>query len=250
VEDAAHALPCSYRGQTIGTFGTASVFSFYGTKPLATGEGGMITTTSPRVAKRIKAMRLHGISRETYDRQTSRKPHWHYEVIAPGFKYNLPDLMAAIGIHQLRKVKRFQQRREAIARTYTQELAGLPLAPPAVRDPGDRHAWHLYVIRLRLEALRINRDAFIERLGRQGIGASVHFIPLHLHPYWRDRYGFQPQDFPAALDGYGRAVSLPIYSRMSDTDVERVITAVKKICRENYRRSSVSPAAPLNRAAA
>ncbi|MEI6258793.1 MAG: DegT/DnrJ/EryC1/StrS family aminotransferase [Deltaproteobacteria bacterium] len=235
IEDAAHALPCTYRGKNIGTIGDATVFSFYVTKTLATGEGGMITTDSEEMAKRIKIMRLHGISRDIWDRYMTSKPNWYYEVVAPGFKYNMPDLMAAIGIHQLRKVDRFQQRRKAIAEQYTLAFKSLPLRTPIVKNPEDVHSWHLYVIQLALEKLVINRDVFIEKMAEKGIGTSVHFIPLHLHPYWRDRYGFAQEDFPVAYDCFRRAVSLPIYSKMTDVDVERVIKAVKVILCEGVR---------------
>lgn len=229
VEDAAHALPCTYNGRNIGTYGDGTVFSFYVTKSLATGEGGMVTTESKEIFQRVKTMRLHGINRDVWDRYTSRKPNWYYEVVAPGFKYNMTDLIGAIGIQQLRKVNRFQRRREEIASQYTAGFSDLPLRTPCVVRPDDIHAWHLYVIQLELEKINISRDEFIEKMSERGIGTSVHFIPLHLHPYWRDRYGFKPDDFPIALDCYKRAVSLPIYSRMTDQQVDRVITAVQSI---------------------
>jgi dTDP-4-amino-4,6-dideoxygalactose transaminase len=233
VEDAAHALPCTYKSKKIGTFGTATVFSFYVTKTLATGEGGMVTTDSEAIADRIKVMRLHGINRDIWDRYTSNKPNWYYEVIAPGFKYNMPDLMAAIGIHQLNKVELFQRRREKIAGVYNEALQRLPLKTPYVADPDNIHAWQLYVIQLELEKLKITRDQFIEKMAEKGIGTSVHFIPLHLHPYWLDRYGYKPEDFPVALESYKRAVSLPIYSKMTGEDVQRVVEAVTDICQDN-----------------
>jgi len=229
IEDAAHALPSTCQGKMIGNLGDATVFSFYVTKPIATGEGGMLTTSSDEIAERIKTMRLHGIDRDIWDRYTCKKPHWYYEVVAPGFKYNMSDIMAAIGICQLRKTERFQKRREAIAKRYTQAFEGLPIKTPFVANHADTHSWHLYVIQLEFEKLKITRDAFIGKMAEEGIGTSVHFIPLHLHPYWRDRYGFKPEDFPVALDCYCRAVSLPVYTRMTEDDVERVIKAVKKI---------------------
>jgi dTDP-4-amino-4,6-dideoxygalactose transaminase len=235
IEDAAHALPCTYDGKKIGALGEATVFSFYVTKTLATGEGGMVTTHSETIARRIKVMRLHGINKDIWDRYTSRKPNWYYEVVEPGFKYNMPDLMAAIGIHQLAKVERFRQKRQAIAEAYTKALADLPLKTPKAVRPADIHAWHLYVIQLELGKLKIARDAFIEKMAERGIGTSVHFIPLHLHPYWRDRYGFKAEDFPVALDCYERAVSLPIYSRMTDSDVERVIEAVVAVIKKSKK---------------
>jgi dTDP-4-amino-4,6-dideoxygalactose transaminase len=229
VEDAAHAIPCSHKGQMIGQIGDCTVFSFYVTKPLATGEGGMVTTNSDDIAKQIRVMRLHGISRDIWDRYRDTKPNWYYEVIEPGFKYNMPDLMAAIGIHQLKKVDQFQKRRQMIARRYDEAFANLPLKTPVVSNPEDRHAWHLYVIQLDLKRIHISRNEFIKEMAEKGVGTSVHFIPLHIHPYWRDRYGFTPTDFPVALDCYLRVVSLPIYSKMRDEDIEKVIKAVKDI---------------------
>lgn len=229
IEDAAHALPTSCRGKMVGTIGDTTVFSFYVTKTLATGEGGMVVTSSEKIAKRIKTMRLHGINRDIWDRYTAKKPNWYYEVVAPGFKYNMSDIIAAIGINQLKKNEQFQKRREMIAHRYNKAFAQLPLQTPYVAHPEDTHAWHLYVVQLELEKIRFSRNEFIEKMAEQGIGTSVHFIPLHLQPYWRDRYGFKPEDFPVALDCYQRAVSLPIYSKMSDDGVERVINAVREI---------------------
>jgi dTDP-4-amino-4,6-dideoxygalactose transaminase len=226
IEDAAHSLPTRYKGKLIGSLNTdAAVFSFYATKTLATGEGGMIVTRNNELAQRCRVMRLHGISRDAFDRYTSEKPSWYYEVIAPGFKYNLTDIAASIGIHQLRKLKLMQMKREAIAQRYDEAFQNLPLFLPAHALHGDQHAWQLYVIRLRDDA-RIGRDEFIDEMYRRGIGCSVHFIPLHLHPYWRDTYHLQPEDFPVAYDAYKRAISLPIYSRMSEQDQERVVNTV------------------------
>jgi dTDP-4-amino-4,6-dideoxygalactose transaminase len=229
VEDAAHAFPASYRGNKIGTIGDLTAFSFYATKPLATGEGGMVTTCNEEYAARIRTMRLHGISRDVWDRYSAKKPNWYYEVIAPGYKYNLTDLAASIGIHQLGKADRLRKRREEIASMYTGAFAGLPVLLPPTPPDGDTHSWHLYVLRLRLERLRIGRDRFIESMAERGIGTSVHFIPLHLHPYWREKYGFHAEDFPGSLAAYRCCVSLPIYSRMTDGDVVRVIETVKEI---------------------
>jgi len=229
VEDAAHALPATWQGKMIGTFADLTVYSFYVTKTIATGEGGMVVTDNEDYAQRMKAMRLHGINRDVFDRYTSKKPAWFYEVIAPGFKYNMTDIAAAIGICQLRKAWGFQQRRAWIADQYNRAFADLPLQVPYIARPDDVHAWHLYVIQLELESLTISRDRFIELMSEAGIGTSVHFIPLHIQPYWRDRYGFRPEDFPVCHYVYQRAVSLPIYPSMTDGDVERVISAVKEI---------------------
>ncbi len=234
VEDAAHALPTYYKGQKIGLFADITAYSFYVTKTLATGEGGMIVTANPDYAERIRILRLHGISRDVFDRAYSELPKWYYEVVAPGFKYNMTDITAALGIHQLQKVNTFLQRRTEIAEQYTQGLADLPLRTPYLH-PDSSHAWHLYVIQLQLEDLIIDRNTFIERMSDAGIGTSVHFIPLHLQKYWRERYGFKPDDFPVALEVYQRAVSLPIYPSMSDADVTRVIRITRQILKNTQK---------------
>src|SRR5262249_20860532 len=151
------------------------------------------------------------IDRDVFSRYTSNAPKWYYEVVAPGFKYNMPDTAAALGLHQLRRAGRMRDRRQHIADTYDREFAGLPLRCPHRARPQDVHSWHLYVIQLVLEALSIDRDRFIELMSEAGVGCSVHFIPLHIQPYWRDRFGFQPESFPNAFRVFQRAVSLPIY---------------------------------------
>ncbi len=229
VEDAAHALPARYEGRLIGSLETdATVFSFYATKTITTGEGGMIVTRDEELARRCRVMRLHGISRDAFDRYRSETPAWHYEVIAPGFKYNLTDIASAIGIHQLRKAWDFQRRRAEMAARYDEAFEDLPADLPAQARPGDLHAWHLYIIRLREDA-PVERDEFIRRMADRGIGCSVHFIPLHLHPFWRDELQLQPHDFPEAIYAYERAVSLPLYTRMTESDQQRVIDAVREI---------------------
>ncbi len=235
VEDAAHAFPASYKECKIGTIGDLTAFSFYATKPLATGEGGMVTTFNEEYARRIRTMRLHGINRDIWDRYSAKKPNWYYEVIAPGYKYNLTDVAASIGIHQLEKAERLRKRREEIASLYSKAFADLPVLLPPQPPDGDIHSWHLYVIRLRLESLRIGRDRFIESMVERGIGTSVHFIPLHMHSYWREKYGFRPEDFPESLATYRCCVSLPIYTRMTAKDIDRVIAAVKEILEINSR---------------
>ncbi|MCV6638854.1 DegT/DnrJ/EryC1/StrS aminotransferase family protein [Candidatus Albibeggiatoa sp. nov. NOAA] len=230
IEDAAHALPTTYKNRKVGTLGDITVYSFYVTKPVATGEGGMIVTSNPEYAERISTMRLHGINRDIFNRSQSTQPSWYYEVVAPGFKYNMSDIMAAIGLHQFAKKELFAQQREAIAQQYAHGLIGLPLKTPELQYPCDsQHAWHLYVLQLDLENLSIDRNQFIEHMAQQGVGTSVHFIPLHLQPYWQQSYQFKPQDFPVALDVYQRAVSLPIYPSMTEADVEKVIAAVKTV---------------------
>jgi len=231
VEDAAHALPTTWKGQTIGTLHSdAVVFSFYANKTMTTGEGGMLVTRDAALAARAKVMRLHGINRDAFDRFTAKVPSWYYEIVAPGFKYNLTDIAAAMGLHQLKRLPGFQTRREQIAARYDAALADLPLIlPPRPVHAGDLHSWHLYVVRLSDDAT-LNRDQLIESLFADGIGVSVHYIPLHLHPYWKERYDLKPEQFPHSQKAYERMVTLPLYTRMTDDDVERVITAVRKAC--------------------
>jgi dTDP-4-amino-4,6-dideoxygalactose transaminase len=236
VEDAAHALPASYEGKSIGSFANhypvpvLTCFSFYATKNLTTGEGGMLTGP-PELIDEARIWSLHGMSRDAWDRY-SAKGSWYYEVIRPGFKYNLTDLQAAIGLQQLKKLDRFQVRRETIVRRYHEafsqsEALSLPVMRPEVKS-----AWHLYVVRLNLEQLRISRDQFIEELRARNIGSSVHFIPVHTHPYYRDKYGFKPDDFPIAFREFQRITSLPLNLRLSDGDVEDVIEAVGDVLNE------------------
>ncbi len=243
IEDAAHSLPCTYKGVPAGRLGDAAAFSFYATKPLATAEGGMVTTVSDSMAARIKTMRLHGIDRDAFDRYTSSRPKWYYEVVEAGFKYNMADINAAIGIHQLRKTEQFHRVRTSIAERYHRAFVDLPLKVPRAVRPRDVHSYHLYVIQLDLDRLTIDRNGFIEKMAEEGIGTSVHFIPLHLHPYWRDRLGYKPEDFPVSLDCYRRVVSLPIYPGMTDEDVERVIAAVTGILKRHSRGGGRSASA-------
>ncbi len=227
VEDAAHALPTTSAGQRVGTLASdATVFSFYANKTITTGEGGMLVTRNAALAQRARVMRLHGMSRDAFDRFTATVPSWYYEIVAPGFKYNLTDIAAALGIHQLKKAWRFQQQRQALAMQYHRALAGLPLLLPPRPRQGDLHAWHLYVVRLS-DAAPISRDGFIERLFAAGIGCSVHYIPLHLQPYWRDRYQLDAAQFPHSQHAFERLVSLPMYSRMTEADVQRVAQAAR-----------------------
>lgn len=231
IEDAAHALPASYATRRIGTLSTATAFSFYATKPLSTGEGGMITTEDEKLAERMRVMRLHGISRDAWKRYTA-EGSWRYEVMAAGYKYNLTDLAAALGLVQLAKCDALWAARCRISQRYTEAFQALEaLEVPTVR-PGRESAWHLYILRLRLEHLGINRDRFIEELAEQGIGTSVHFIPLHLHPYYQRAWGYKPGDFPRAEREYARCLSLPIYPTMSAEEVEAVIAAVAETARK------------------
>ena len=231
VEDAAHALPTTCGGCLVGTLDSdATVFSFYANKTITTGEGGMLVTRDAALARRARVMRLHGMNRDAFDRYTAKVPSWYYEVVAPGFKYNLTDIAAALGLQQLKKARAFQQARQRIAAMYGAAFAGLPLVLPPQPRPGDQHAWHLYALRL-ADGLPLARERFIERLFDAGIGCSVHYIPLHLHPYWRDRYALRPEQFAQSQKAYERSVSLPLYTRMSDADVQRVVDAVRGILR-------------------
>lgn len=227
MEDAAHAFPATCDGRLVGTLESdITVFSFYANKTITTGEGGMLVTRNPELAKRAKVMRLHGINRDAFDRFTSKVPSWYYEVVAPGFKYNMTDIAASMGIHQLRKAVAFQQKRAHISALYNYGLAGLPIIFPPNALTGDIHSWHLYVIQLTDDA-NIQRDVFIERMFAQGIGCSVHYIPLHLQPYWRNTYQLTPNMFPVSQRVFERSVSLPLYTRMTEFDVARVVAAVK-----------------------
>jgi dTDP-4-amino-4,6-dideoxygalactose transaminase len=213
----------------VGTLDSAAtVFSFYANKTITTGEGGMLVTRDAALAKRARVMRLHGMNRDAFDRYTAKVPSWYYEVVAPGFKYNLTDIAAALGLQQLKKARAFQQRREHIAAMYDAAFADLALLLPPQPRSGDQHAWHLYVLRL-ADGVDLQRDRFIERLFDAGIGCSVHYIPLHLHPYWRERYALRPEQFPQSQKAYERMFSLPLYTRMSDADVQRVVDAVRAI---------------------
>lgn len=231
MEDAAHALPTTCDGRLIGALESdVTVFSFYANKNITTGEGGMLVTRDPELAKRARVMRLHGINRDAFDRFTSKAPSWYYEIVAPGFKYNMTDIAASIGIHQLKKANAFQQKRAHIAALYDEAFAGLPIVRPPHAAADDVHSWHLYVTQLAEEA-KVSRDVFIERLFEQGIGCSVHYIPLHLQPYWRDTYKLKPEMFPVSQRVFERTVSLPLYTRMTEVDVARVVAAVKAALR-------------------
>ena len=229
IEDAAHALPAKFDGRIVGSLGSdATVFSFYATKPLATGEGGMVITRDPAIAKRCSIMRLHGIDRDVFNRYTSDSPAWFYRVVAPGFKYNMTDVAAAIGIEQLRKLDRMHRRRSELAERYDAGLNGLCLRLPVAPWGNMLHAWHLYVVRLDEDA-PVTRDRFIEQLAAAGIGTSVHFIPLHLHPYWRDTYRLKAESFPNASAAFKCVLSLPLFSAMTNADQDRVVGAVRSI---------------------
>jgi dTDP-4-amino-4,6-dideoxygalactose transaminase len=238
IEDAAHALPAKYKGRMIGApVGASKVrvlscYSFYATKNLTTGEGGMLTGP-PELVEEARIWGLHGMSRDAWKRYSS-EGSWYYEVVRAGFKCNMTDMQAAIGLHQLKKLESFHARRREIVRRYNAAFSPLAEFQTPVERPEVEHAWHLYVLRLNLDCFELSRNRFIEELKARNIGTSVHFIPIHLHPYYRDRYGYRPEDFPVAYHEYQRIVSLPLSAKMSDQDVEDVIEAVCAIVRE-YR---------------
>jgi len=221
IEDAAHALPTRYRSRMIGAIGDFTCFSFYATKTITTGEGGMLCTDDDAWAERCRMMSLHGISRDAWKRYRA-EGSWFYEVVAPGFKYNMTDIAAALGIAQLAKAERMRARRQEIAERYDAAFAG-GFELPAFERRED-HAWHLYPLRLN----GLDRGRFIDALRARGVGASVHFIPLHLHPFYRDRFGYTPESFPVSTREFEREVSLPIFSVMTDDEVAAVIAAVRE----------------------
>ena len=227
VEDAAHAFPVRHGGRFAGTLGDAGVYSFYPTKSITTGEGGMVVTDRDEVATRIRIMRMHGIDRDVWNRYTEPGASWKYDVVAPGYKYNLADLASAIGRVQLAKANAFLERRRSIVRRYMNALNGLDF----LTLPGwaENHAWHLFIVRVNSAALKMDRDGFIAELQHRGIGVSVHFIPLHTMSYYRERYGLKPENFPVSLACFQSAVSLPLSASLTDDDVERVIAAVVEV---------------------
>jgi len=234
IEDAAHALPATYRGQMVGSIGDITCFSFYAIKTMTTGEGGMATTRNEEWADRMRIMSLHGISRDAWKRYTSQGS-WQYEILSPGFKYNMTDMAAAIGVHQLKKCNRFLDARARYAHSYTESFRGCEEMVLPTTLPDVDHAWHLYVVKLNLDTLRVTRNQFMEVLKKNNVGGSVHFIPLHLHPYYRDTLGYTPDDCPTATAVFDRIVSLPIYPKMSEGDVHDVIDVIHTLLRE-YRR--------------
>ena len=234
IEDAAHALPTRYRGRMVGALGDITCFSFYSTKTITTGEGGMATTENAEWAERMRLLSLHGISRDAVNRYTP-EGNWYYEICYPGYKYNLTDIAAALGIPQLHKCDHFAAIRKRYATLYNEGFKEIPeILVPHLADDVE-HAWHLYVIQLNLECLRIGRNEMIDLMKKQGIGTSVHFIPLHLHPYYRDNYGYFPNDFPVASSVFERIISLPIYPKMTELDIQYVIEVVATLIKANRR---------------
>jgi len=233
IEDAAHAVSAKYKGRYIGSTDNPVAFSFYATKNLTTAEGGMLTGC-PELIEKSRIVSLHGMSKDAWKRY-SKGGSWYYEVILPGFKYNMTDIQASLGIWQLRKLESFQKRRREIVRIYNEAFSQEEVLEIPAERPEVEHAWHLYVLRLNLEHLKINRDQFIEELAERNIGTSVHFIPVHIHPYYKNKYEYKPEDFPIAYKNYLRIISLPLCPRMTDQDVEDVIEAVLDVVK-TYKR--------------
>jgi len=229
-EDAAHALPAKYKGVMIGAHGNPVAYSFYATKNLTTAEGGMLVA-SPVILEKARIVSLHGMSRNAADRY-SQGGSWFYEVEQPGFKYNMTDIQASLGLVQLRRLDELQQRRREIVVQYQAAFSLIEALEIPVERIHVEHAWHLYVLRIKPDLLRIGRDQFIEELKMRNIATSVHFIPVHIHPYYRNKYGYKPEDFPVAYSNYQRMMSLPLHPRLTEQDVADVIEAVTDIVKQ------------------
>jgi dTDP-4-amino-4,6-dideoxygalactose transaminase len=229
IEDAAHAFPTRHGGRMVGSFGDATCFSFYANKTITTGEGGMLVTDNEEIYRRCKIMRLHGINRDIWDRFTAKKVSWEYDVVAPGYKYNMPDVNAAIGLAQLERAEKLRQGRQHCAETYLKQLAGLPgVDLPVCKSAREDHAWHLFPLVL-TKAAKIPRQEFIERMSAAGIGTSVHYKPLHRMTYYRETYDLSPDDFPVAERIWQGTVSLPIFPSMTDDELQVVCETVRGI---------------------
>lgn len=231
IEDAAHAIEATYHGQKIGTISDLTVFSFYVTKNLVTGEGGMITTDNDTYAEKIQTYALHGMSRGAWKRY-SDEGFKHYGIVYPGFKYNMMDIQASLGIHQLKRIENYYKRRKEIWQRYDEAFFNLPLDTPPPPEENTRHAYHLYTILLRLEELNTDRDTIQQALFEENIGTGIHFISLHLHPYYQKTFGFKKDDFPNAAYVSERTISLPFSANLSDEDVDDVITTVTKVLKK------------------
>jgi len=234
IEDAAHAIPASYGDRPIGSIGDLTCFSFYANKTITTGEGGMVTTNDEQLAERVRLMSLHGISKDAWKR-FSAEGSWYYEITAPGYKFNMTDIAAAIGIHQLARRHDFWERRQWVAAEYDAAFADLPEVQTPPTELNVQNSWHLYVIRLVLEELTVSRNEFIEHLNGAGIGTSVHYLPLHMHPMYRERFGYAREDLPNAASLFDRIISMPIHPGMSQEDVDHVTETVRQLV-ESHRR--------------
>jgi dTDP-4-amino-4,6-dideoxygalactose transaminase len=242
VEDAAHAFPAAWRPhpeepwQYCGQKTAAvSCFSFYANKTITTGEGGMAVTADAELADRMRLLSLHGLSQGAWDRY-SGNGSWDYRILAPGYKYNMTDVAAAMGIHQLARATDMRCAREAVAQEYRHQLGDIEELELPPIDSNRIHAWHLFPVRLRLETLTVDRDAFIRELSQMGVSCSVHWRPLHLHPYYEDTFGWQPADLPVASTVWSRLVSLPIFSAMKRPEIETVVNVVREVCARSSRR--------------
>lgn len=240
IEDAAHCCPAYYRSgpkepwQSVGSAADISCYSFYANKCITTGEGGMACTQNEQYAERMRIMSLHGISKDAWKRFTA-EGSWYYEIIAPGFKYNMTDIAAALGLQQLRKADQMHKRRAQCAAWYTARLREVEELVLPVEQPDRVHSWHLYVVRLRLDQLTLNRAELIDELKRRGIGTSVHWMPLHMHPYYRQKYGYETEEFPVAASLYPEIVTLPVYPDMTEEQVQFVCDSLKDIISAHRR---------------
>lgn len=228
IEDCAHAIEAEYYGRQTGTFGDLGCFSFYATKNIVTGEGGIVITNNEEYAEKIKVMGLHGMSKDAWER-FSDKGYKHYKIVYAGFKYNMMDIQAAIGIHQLPRVNKYWERRRNIWNQYNKAFYNLPIFVPAPVENDTKHAYHLYTLILDIDNLKITRDEFLDEMTKSNIGVGVHYIPLHLHPYYQKTFGYKRGDFPNAEWISDRTVSLPLSAKLTDEDVKDVIEAVKEI---------------------
>lgn len=227
LEDAAHAISARYKGRLVGSRNNLAAFSFYATKNITTAEGGCLTGEAELV-ERARIIGHHGMNRDAWKR-FDRSGSWYYEVVLPGFKYNMTDIQAALGLHQLDRLKGFQQRRREVVKAYAAGLGRMKCLELPVERPEVESSWHLYVIRLHLDQLRIDRNGFIEELKDRNIGTSVHYLPVHMQPYYRDKYGYRPEDCPVAAQAFPRMITLPLHPGMSDQDVADVVEAIGDI---------------------
>lgn len=233
-EDAAHAVYTKYKDKMIGSIGDTTSFSFYATKNLCTGEGGMLTTNDDKIAELARNLSLHGMTKNAWNRY-SKKGSWKYDICVPGYKFNMTGMQGAMGIVQLEKLEEMQRRREEIARMYNEAFKDYELIETPADKDYTRHAWHIYYIQLNIDKLSICRDTFIEMLNEYNIGTSVHFIPVHLMSYYREKFGYKEGDFPHCEEYFNRTISIPLYPNMSNDDVQYVIDVVKDICQKNQK---------------
>ena len=231
LEDAAHAISARYKGRLVGSRANLAAFSFYATKNITTAEGGCLTG-APELVERARVIGHHGMNRDAWKR-FDRSGSWYYEVVLPGFKYNMTDIQAALGLHQLDRLAGFQQRRREVVKAYQAKLSHFRCLQLPVELPDVESSWHLYVIRLHLDQLRLDRNAFIEELKKRNIGTSVHYLPVHMQPYYREKYGYRTEDCPIAADAFTRMITLPLHPGMTDQDIDDVVEAIGDIIQLN-----------------